>query len=356
MPEFNPSPKEKVTIGGIAYEVMPHPAVPTFAFGQEGRKAYVFQLKGGPNGGGLYALKKFKEVFRVPSLVDVNEQLAQFAQWEGLEVCERNCLHHGEHDDILAKHPDLEYAVLMPWITGTTWYDVVITTRALNKAESLSYANAMAQVLAGLEEAGLAHCDISAANVIINPVTERAHLIDVEDIYAPGFTPPSALPAGTDGYAHRTAGQGLWFTEADRFAGAIILCEMATWFNPEIRKLSEEEHFFPQDQMGVPDTPHYRLMKTKLADLDPRLADLFDQTWRAKTLADCPRLNVWQDIFEELYRQARIAEVVGSWRPLTLPGAESKPVPAMQPIGKPAVEEVVETSPPPPEKRRLPYR
>lgn len=317
MPEFNPSPNQKFQIGGHPYVVMPHPAVPTFAFGQEGRKAMVFQVRSAANGD-LYALKKFKQAFRLPELVTVCGELAQFAQWEGLEVCSRVCLHHGPHEDILAQHPDLEYAVLMPWITGTTWYDVVIGTKPLDRVGAMTFANAVAQVLAGLEEAGLAHCDISAANVIVNPVTERAHLIDVEDIYAPGFPPPAALPAGTDGYAHKTASGGLWRAEADRFAGAIMMCEMAAWHLPDIRRKADEEHYFASDEMHQ-DTPRYRLMRDVLADLDPRLSELFEQAWFSDTLEDCPRLNIWQDVIEEVYRKVKLSTVVGGWRAITVP-------------------------------------
>jgi serine/threonine protein kinase len=167
MAEFNPSPHDDVVIGGQTYRVMPHPAVPTFAFGQEGRKAFVYQVAQGGNGT-RYALKKFKEAYRVPALVDVCDALARFAAWPGLEVCARECLHHPAHNDALDDYPDLEYAVLMPWIVGSTWYDIIIGMRRLSRLQALGIANATAQVLAALEEAGLAHGDIAAANVIVN--------------------------------------------------------------------------------------------------------------------------------------------------------------------------------------------
>src|SRR5690606_1570520 len=171
------------------------------------------------------------------------------AQWPGLEVCNRECLHNARHADILSQYPDLEFAVLMPWIGGSTWYDMVIGMTPLTRHEALAYADAVAQVLAQLEEARLAHCDISAANVIIHPNTDRAHLIDVEDLYAPGFDAPAARPAGTDGYAHHEVKSGYWGPYADRFSGAVIISEMAAWHVPEIRKQAEEEHYFAVDEM-----------------------------------------------------------------------------------------------------------
>lgn len=348
MPDFNPSPHDRVVIGGLRYQVMPHPAVPTFAFGQEGRKAFVYQLAGGPDSG-LYALKKFKQAFRLEELVGICDQLARFSQWQGLEVADRVCLHHPKHADALDRWPDLEYAVLMPWIGGTTWYDMVIGMTALTRLEALSFARATAQVLAAIEEAGLAHCDISASNVIINPTTGRAHLIDIEDLYAPSFDPPAALPAGTDGYAHSTASGGLWCAEADRFAGAVIVAEMAAWHDPRIRKQAEEEHYFSPSEMQQ-DCPRYRLMREVLADLDAQLAELFDLAWFSQTLADCPRLSEWQEVINRVHHSVEVAGVVTAWRPLAAPGVEPAAEPAAEPRPiqpPPAAPAVSEQEPPP---------
>lgn len=328
MADFNPSPHDRVAIGGLSYQVMPHPAVPSFAFGQEGRKAFVYQVAGGPDGG-LYALKEFKQAYRLPELVEICDQLARFAGWPGLEVCNRVCLHNRKHSDAISRYPDLEYAVLMPWIGGSTWYDMVIGMTPLSQQEAVGYANAAAQVLAALEEAGLAHCDISAANVIINPNTERAHLIDVEDLYAPGFTPPAALPAGTDGYAHRTAAAGLWGPESDRFSGAVLISEMAAWFDPRIRKEAEEEHYFSTAEMHQ-DSPRYQLMREVLGGLDARLAGLLDAMWFSDSLADCPPLSAWQEVISEVNHRVRVAGVVSDWKPLTIPGAAPAAEPAAQ--------------------------
>lgn len=345
MADFNPSPRDRLTIGGLAYQVMPHPAVPSFAFGQEGRKAFVFQLSGGPDQG-LYALKKFKEAFRLPELVEINNQLARFAQWPGLEVCNRECLHNARHADILSQYPDLEFAVLMPWIGGSTWYDMVIGMTPLTRHEALAYADAVAQVLAQLEEARLAHCDISAANVIINPNTDRAHLIDVEDLYAPGFDAPAARPAGTDGYAHREVKSGYWGPYADRFSGAVIISEMAAWHVPEIRKQAEEEHYFAVDEMHQ-DTPHYRLMRDVLADISPRLAEIFDAAWFSDTLADAPPLKDWHEVVREAFQRENVARVAPEWRAIGLPATAPEGAPTAQPAQQPRPIQPEPTQPEP---------
>jgi hypothetical protein len=323
--EFNPSPRERIVIGGSRYEVMPHPAVETFAFGQEGRKAFVFQIAG-LDDGRLYALKKFKLAYRLPELLGICDALAPFATIPGLEVCSRQCLNVRQHPDILAAYPDLEYAVLMPWVDGSTWYDIVVGMKPLNQARAVTLSWATATVLAALEDAGLAHCDLSSGNVIVNLDSGRTYLIDVEDLYAPGFSPPGALPAGSDGYAHYTAVDGLWQPDADRFAGAVLMAEMLAWHDPAIREAAEDEHFFSASDMQQ-DASRYWLMRDVLGRLDGRLVELFDQAWLSATLDECPPLFAWAEVIEELYRQARVAHVAPEWRPIVAPGGEERPAP-----------------------------
>jgi hypothetical protein len=343
MREFNPSPHDQMVIAGQTYQVMPHPSVPAFAFGQEGRKAFVYQISNSTDGS-LYALKEFKPAFRVPELVDVCDALARFSTWRGLEVCARQCLHAGRHDDVLDVFPDLEFAVLMPWIGGSTWYDIVVGERPLSRLDALTFANATAEVLAALEESGLAHCDIAAPNVIINPNTGRTHLIDIEDLYAPGFASPSALPAGTAGYAHKVASDGLWSPTADRFAGAVLLAEMASWHIPAIRQAADEEHYFGPTEMQE-DCSRYQLMLGTLATMDPRLAELFEQAWVSETLSDCPRLSGWRNVLYDVFRREQISKVVADWQPIAIPGGvtpepageeEEPPKPVSLPPAEPA--------------------
>jgi hypothetical protein len=358
--EFNPSPRERIVVGGVRYEVMPHPAVQTFAFGQEGRKAFVYQIAG-LDDGRLYALKKFKLAFRVPELPGICDALAPFATIPGLEVCRRECLNVRQHRDILTVYPDLEYAVLMPWIDGCTWYDLVVSMKPLNQVRAVTLAWATATVLAALEEAGLAHCDLSSGNVIVNLDSGRTYLIDVEDLYAPNFSPPGALPAGSDGYAHYTAVNGLWQPDADRFAGAVLMAEMLAWHDPAIREAAEDEHYFAVSEMQQ-DTSRYWLMRDVLGRLDGRLVELLDQAWMSASLDECPPLFAWAEIIEDLYRQTRVAHVAPEWRPILLPGEADQPVP-IRPASRrerpteseppvyepPSAEEMAETPPEPAE-------
>jgi hypothetical protein len=360
MSGFNPEPDEKITIGRDTYRVSPHPSVSAFAFGQEGRKAFVFQLAHTKRRK-FYALKKFKEAFRFSDLSDICLALAQYAHLPGMGVCHRECLVGPDFKNVLKEYPDLEYAVLMPWMNGSTWYDFVVNETPLDLDSSLAMAWKTSEVLAKLEEAELAHCDIAGANVIIDMEAGEVHLVDVEDMYAPGMPQPQAVPAGTDGYNHLTAGAGLWYAEADRFAGAVLLAEMLGWHNSVVRDLADDEHYFALGTMQQ-DSDAYRLLLGTLYDTSPALSDLFERAWFSPTLEDCPPLAEWARVLDPLARPSPVTE----WMPLTAvpvpaaphpgnweqPPAEEPPVDVLPSIALPV--EVTEDETPQPEPEPSP--
>ena len=99
------------------------------AFGQEGRKAIVYQVQRDSE---LYALKVFKRQFRGAYLVDICRKLARLVL-RGLEVCARRCLTQATAEAAIEEHPELEYAVVMPWIQGATWFDIIFSGTALSR-------------------------------------------------------------------------------------------------------------------------------------------------------------------------------------------------------------------------------
>ncbi|MGC8947700.1 MAG: hypothetical protein ACP5N6_16330, partial [Anaerolineae bacterium] len=174
------------------------------------------------------------------------ERIAPFAALPGLAACRRTVLTPSRHADLLRQHPDLTYAVLMPWIEGPTWQEVLLDRRPLSPEQSLALARGLAETLVRMEEQGVAHCDLSAPNVMLPALTptplppspspaerERGRgwpegpgegvrgevqLVDLEGLYAPGMLRPQELSSGSAGYAHHQAAGGLWGPEADRFA------------------------------------------------------------------------------------------------------------------------------------------
>jgi hypothetical protein len=304
---FRPNAHDELIIDGVAYRIAEHPAAPGFPYGQEGRAGIVYCLQN-PATASKAALKVFKPRFRTPALVSQAEKLAAFADLPGLTVCRRTVLTRAQNADLLRQHPDLIYAVLMPWIEGPTWTEVMLEKRPLTPQQALDLARALAEVLESMEVHGLAHCDLSGPNVLLpmlagqtadrRPQTayrppSAVELVDVEGLYAPGLPRPEALPSGSSGYAHRTAREGLWGPTADRFAGAVLLAEMLGWCDPQVVQAAWGESYFDPQEMQQ-DTPRYR---TLMAALERRwgsnVARLFERAWRSDSLLDCPTFGEW---------------------------------------------------------------
>jgi formylglycine-generating enzyme required for sulfatase activity len=311
---FRPNIGDELTLNNVTYRIAEHPAAPGIPYGQEGRAGIVYQLLPADRSAGFQpaALKVFRARFRTPALVSQAEKLAAFADLPGLTVCRRTVLTPTRHADLLRREPDLTYAVLMPWIEGPTWVEVMLEKRPLTPQQALDLARAFAQVLVRMEEQGLAHCDLSGPNVILpmlaQPTADRrpqtacspsstVELVDVEGLYAPGLPRPEALPSGSAGYAHRTAREGLWGPTADRFAGAVLLAEMLGWGDESVREACYGETYFDPAEMpgqGGVNPPRYRTLIAALArHYGQPVADLFERAWMSETLADCPTFGEW---------------------------------------------------------------
>lgn len=300
MTQFDPKPGTQIRLGAKQYNVLPHPVVKSMAFGQEGRKAIVYQLR---SNGHLHALKIFKHQFRDPSIIDTCNKLS-LLDLPGLDVCQRECFTRSSMAPLINQYPELEYAVLMPWIQGSTWFDIVASSMSITKDASKKLAKNTAEVLASLEKRGYAHCDIAAANVIVNTGTGQVNFIDVEDMFGPGLPQPGSFPQGTDGYQHKTSranSKGQWRATGDRFAAAILLAEMLAWHSPDIRKAADEEHYFPVHELQDPSSANYQLMMSALTNISSKIARNFERAWHSNSLDECPSLSEWVNLLEFPY-------------------------------------------------------
>jgi len=290
---FHPQVGEELLIKDVTYQIVEHPAAPGIPYGQEGRQAIVYQLVA--EGGEKRALKVFKARYRLPALVALADKLAPFAELPGLQVCQRTVLSARRYGNLLRQHPDLTYAVLMSWVEGPTWMEVLLEERDLTSEQSLALARSLAEILSGMEERGLAHCDLSGPNVMLPMLAggESLELVDVEQLYGPGLERPELLPGGSPGYAHRSAPDGLWSSTADRFAGAVLLAEMLGWCDERVRQAAWGENYFDPQEMQE-ETKRFR---TLVAVLQERwgdgVASLFERAWRSETLWDCPTFGEW---------------------------------------------------------------
>ena len=317
---------DELEIDRIVWRLAEHPSAPGMPYGQEGRQAIVYELLGA---GESRALKVFKPRFRVPGLVALADKLAAFADLPGLTVCRRTVLTPQRHVSLLRPNPELTYAVLMPWIDGPTWMEALLSGQELSPEQSLFLARSLADMLSALEQRSVAHCDLSGPNLLLPALVQSTpsdacqaiELVDVEQLHGPGLDRPHILPSGSFGYAHRTALQGLWQPDADRFAGAVLIAEMLGWCDPHVRKAAWGESFFDPSEMQQ-DGMRYTVLRSAL---ERRWGDgptrLLDQIWSSDTLADCPTFGEWLLALPE--QAPMIAGVSPILSALTMPFAES---------------------------------
>ncbi|MCS6870568.1 MAG: hypothetical protein NZ571_03840 [Anaerolineae bacterium] len=291
---------QSIVISGLSYRVAEHPALAGIPYVQRGGRGFVIQLIA-PNADRM-ALKYFKLKYRVPDLVKVAEALRQFADLKGLRAAQRTVFTKQTHAELIAAYPALDYGMLMPWLPGVTWYDVINMRIPLTAAEGMLLARNFAAIMANFEARKIAHCDIAGANVLVERKSGQVELVDIEEMYAPNMPTPVELPIGQDGYQHMASRQhGQWCAEGDRFGAAILIAEMLGWTHPKIRQFSADEHYFATAEMQDPSSTRYKLLCEVLAErFSPKLAELLRAAWHSRTLAECPPLTEWQQALEAL--------------------------------------------------------
>jgi hypothetical protein len=300
---FEPQPNQSIEIFGEEYLFATHPAVcwpATYAI--EGRKAMVYCLAGKKENE-RFALKAFKSGYRDREIDRTTRRLANLVGMRGLSVCKRGCITSTNDPELVKQYPDLEYALLMPWIQGETWERIVSERLEIAEDEALELAGMFLAVLAGLEIRGYAHCDISGANLIIGcSVRDKRvelsrpawiELVDVEDMFGPGLTKPQFVSMGTEGYNHRDAKKGQWNRNGDRFAGAVLAAEILGWQDRSLRDQASGESFFHRDEIQDVQSPRYNRMLSALGEIGEPLRVLFEQAWESESLSQCLRMVDW---------------------------------------------------------------
>ncbi|GIO29871.1 MULTISPECIES: hypothetical protein [Paenibacillus] len=315
---FQPNPGDSILINGKSYKVGQHPAAPGLAYAQAGRQGIVYQLvpqDGGPEE--AKALKVFFPKFRIPAMVYQSETMEIYSESPGLQVCKRDVLTPERNGELITEHPDLLYAVLMPWVYGVTWFDVIAEQKRLARTESLALAKALAAIGSGMEQRGLAHCDLSAPNVMLPFFSEVdmpgnksvVELVDVEQMYSPKMDRPDVLLSGSPGYAaHRTVQSGLWSAYADRFAGAIIMAEMLGWCDSHVVEKAWGESYFDQHEMQNPCERYFVLKKSLERNWGNKVAELFARAWESQDISSCPTFGEWLVVLSAMNGEPPIGE------------------------------------------------
>ncbi|WP_390587450.1 protein kinase [Paenibacillus illinoisensis] len=267
-------------------------------YGQEGREGTVYKLIN--SSGESSALKVFRPAFRQPSIMKLTELVADLTVHSGLRVWSRTILNPLEDMELLGQYPELLYGAHMPWIDGVTWSEFMLGREALSREQSLKMATGLVSTMAVLEQAGIAHADLSASNVlIINPNEEAkdlsVELVDVEGMYAKQLEEPDNLPEGTTGYtATFLRDYGDWSPLSDRFAGGVLLAEMLAWSSTDICKQAWGDSYFDPQEIQQQSERYVLLQATLEQCYGSEVAALLERLWNAEQLQQCPTFGEWQ--------------------------------------------------------------
>jgi serine/threonine protein kinase len=243
-----------------------------------------------------------KPAYRSEHVARVAETIVRSAHIPGFYLHNRICLTSTNYPDLIRAYPDLAYAILMPWLTGRTWagfmQDQAVSARyTLQQAYALSVTVAL--LLRNLESMLLAHSDIAGGNILLSPDLQRLQLLDLEGLYIPNVPLPPFCSQGSPGYQHHNLGpQGQCCPEGDRFAGAVLLAEMLTWWNPRVRAhvADHADTLFPPAELQMQSLSYLPEVRKTLWSILPDLLHLFDQAWSSSTLSECPELEQWSRI------------------------------------------------------------
>jgi hypothetical protein len=292
---------ESITIGGVQFTVAEHPMAPGIPFGQEGRQGIVYQLitQDGSRSG-KKALKVFREQFRDPKLKSLSEHLKAYTGLPGLMVCDRTVIVPEEHGDLLSRHPELIYGTVMPWVEGPTWMDVMLDKRELSEQDSFHVARSLIEVLFSMEQRGLAHCDLSGANVLLPKLADQpegafadVEFVDIEQMYAPKLEKSEITTGASPGYAGENISDDLWSPHADRFAGAILIAEMLGWCDGTVRGHAWGESYFAPEEIQKKSTRYDVLLHSIRKHFGDQVAKLFERAWESIRLEQCPSFAEW---------------------------------------------------------------
>lgn len=298
---FQTEVHSKLVINGETYAIGEHPFAPGVPYGQEGRQGTVYLLQSEDNRQ-KKAIKVFRSKLINPSTVHLSSQINKFSTMDGMAACERNTITPHNNPELLAKEPDLLYAVVMPWIDGPTWMDMVLNKQQLTRRQSYTAAYALAEILVTMEQRGLAHCDLSGPNIIMPMFAEGRNqvkssnfvqLIDLEQMFSNQFERPEYLPTGSPGYAPKYVNAQMWNAQSDRFAGSILIMEMLAASTSVFIQQAWGESYFDPNELQTHCERYDRLIQVIRPIWGVGIANLMQQAWESDELVQCPTFGEW---------------------------------------------------------------
>jgi hypothetical protein len=291
--KFDPVLHERYVLGGEEYIVQPHPQLPHTRYAATGAKGTVYKLKQ-KRDQQVYGLKVFRAKYRNAGLLNAFEQLRVVQNYEGMMAARRIIIQPG--DPLAQEYADLQFAMLMPWVHGQTWFDLLLAgasqQRLYRPEKGVDLCKRFLTVMEGLENSGFAHTDIAPGNVMFETVQIDTQLLDLEDLYGPSASRPARENTGQDGYRHQSADRGktLWCAEGDRYASAVMAAEILIMSEPSLARGASDTGYFAGNCKSPESQKRYERASDYLRSLAPDFAEVFKDSWWQDSLERCPKI------------------------------------------------------------------
>lgn len=319
---------QQAILGDIALRPRTADASSTAPLMSRGAQSRVYYLSGDNDEG--WALKKFLPG-RQPDAAYLRGVQALVPNRPGFESgFERTILDASSVSAAGYSEPEFKSwiggTILMRQVVSPTWAELAVSiregARALSRVERLFLCAKLSEKIEWLESAGLAHRDLSSANVMVDPVNAEAHLIDWENLFHSTLPPPPNATAGADGYVAPFAGafDQTWRENSDRFSLTILNAEILS-----VRAGSTPAGsggLFEQGDLYEGAGRTVSEVRNVLQHSFPAAAEMLDAALIARSFERCPGPSEWTSfINRELPDGAR-----GVWDKESPPAEEEQSI------------------------------
>ncbi len=289
---FSPKPFQQVEINGSMYHFAEHSEKSGETYFQEGTHGTIHQLVRQADNK-LFALKIMKSSFRHPYLLEQANQLQKYTHIKGLSACDWMIIEPINSKQLVKEYSELLYAIVMPWVDGVSWSEILFNKQAIRLEESRQLGRAFLAVMIKLEKERIAHSQLSAENLIVDDKLQSVECIELEHFYSAHLEVPDLWENELNGYMSQY--QLKREAKMDRFAGGILLAEMLAWHDVGIREAAWGNSYFDPSLSQTDE--RFEILKISLENTyGLQAGELISRLWYSKTIDECPSFQEWNNM------------------------------------------------------------
>lgn len=224
----------------------------------------------------------------------------------------------------------LHGAILTPQVAAPTWATLIDSIieggHVLSRLVRLLLCEKLSQRVEWLESAGLAHGELSAHSVLIDPVNVEIHAINWDNLFHPSLNPQPNSTVGTAGYiapfvkVNTSGANAMWHAHSDRFALSVLNFEIMLMRADSPRTSSGG--LFDQQDVFARSGQTLSHVRNGLHQSFPDAVKLLDQSLTASSFEQCPAPSDWLSLIS----RELTAEADKPWDQWKPPAEESQSI------------------------------